>query len=195
MALLALHSRRGPRLFERVVIGLVADHRHRLLRGPGRCARSIRQPRWPGLVPRFEDAGSVLLAASILGATVMPHAIYAHSALTRDRFGRVAEGPERRRILKATRVDVTIALAIAGTVNLVILLLAAATLEGVDGTDTLRGCARGDRRGSRPGDRDALRGRAARIRARVDLGRRLRGSRDHAGGCCTCASRSSGVGS
>jgi manganese transport protein len=70
---------------------------------------------------------------------VMPHAIYAHSALTRDRFGRVAEGPERRRILKATRVDVTIALAIAGTVNLVILLLAAATLEGVEGTDTLEG--------------------------------------------------------
>jgi manganese transport protein len=138
MALLTLHSRRGPRLFERVVIGLVA------VISIGFCAGLVVAPVDPaaalqGLVPRFEGAGSVLLAASILGATVMPHAIYAHSALTRDRFGRVAEGPERRRILKATRVDVTIALAIAGTVNLVILLLAAATLEGVEGTDTLEG--------------------------------------------------------
>ena len=49
-----------------------------------------------GLVPRFTDSGSVLLAASILGATVMPHAIYAHSALTRDRFGASAEGIDRR---------------------------------------------------------------------------------------------------
>lgn len=138
MALLTLHSRRGPRLFERVVIGLVA------VISIGFCAGLVVAPVDPaaalrGLVPRFDDAGSVLLAASILGATVMPHAIYAHSALTRDRFGRVAEGPERRRILRATRVDVTIALAIAGTVNLVILLLAAATLEGVAGTDTLEG--------------------------------------------------------
>ena len=92
-----------------------------------------------GLVPRFEDAGSVLLAASILGATVMPHAIYAHSALTRDRFGRVEEGEERRFVLRATRIDVTVALAIAGTVNVVILLLAAATLQGVEGTNTLEG--------------------------------------------------------
>ena len=81
----------------------------------------------------------MLLAASILGATVMPHAIYAHSALTRDRFGRVEDGEERRFVLRATRVDVTVALAIAGTVNVVILLLAAATLQGVEGTNTLGG--------------------------------------------------------
>ncbi|AYF98706.1 Nramp family divalent metal transporter [Protaetiibacter intestinalis] len=138
IALLTLHSRRGPRLFERVVIGLVA------IIAIGFCAGLVVAPVDPaaalgGLVPRFADAGSVLLAASILGATVMPHAIYAHSALTRDRFGRVPEGPERRRILRATRVDVTIALAVAGTVNLVILLLAASTLAGVEGTDTLEG--------------------------------------------------------
>ena len=90
-------------------------------------------------MPRFADSGSVLLAASIMGATVMPHAIYAHSALTRDRFGKVEEGSERRRVLRATRIDVTIALAIAGTVNVVILLLAAATLQGVEGTNTLEG--------------------------------------------------------
>ena len=69
----------------------------------------------------------MLLAASILGATVMPHAIYAHSALARDRFGgRGAPAPLMpgrprrsrprliRRLLRATRLDVTIALVIAG---------------------------------------------------------------------------------
>ncbi|MFW8745937.1 divalent metal cation transporter, partial [Mesorhizobium japonicum] len=91
-----------------------------------------------GLVPRFEGPGSVLLAASIVGATVMPHAIYAHSALTRDRFGLVAPG-ERRRVLVATRIDVSVALVVAGTVNVVILLLSAATLRGVTGTDTIPG--------------------------------------------------------
>jgi len=138
LALLALHSRRGPRLFERVVIGLVA------VIAVGFCAGLVVAPvdadaAAAGLVPRFTDAGSVLLAASVLGATVMPHAIYAHSALSRDRFGRVPEGPRRVLVLRATRVDVTIALGVAGTVNLGILLLAAATLPGVVGTDTLEG--------------------------------------------------------
>jgi manganese transport protein len=138
MLLLALHSRRGSRSFEGVIIGLVA------VIAIGFCAGIVFAPLDPGqaiagLVPRFADSGSVLLAASIMGATVMPHAIYAHSALTRDRFGLVAEGPDRRRLLRATRVDVTVALAVAGTVNVVILLLAAATLQGVEGTNTLEG--------------------------------------------------------
>ncbi len=110
-------------------------------------------------MPRFEDTGSVLLAASILGATIMPHAIYAHSALARDRFAPTAAaiaadvGPGSRtpapleqlrgistvRLLRATKWDVTIAMLIAGTVNLCILLLAAANLAGVEGTDTLEG--------------------------------------------------------
>lgn len=138
MLLLALHSRRGPRTFETVIIGLMA------IIAIGFCAGIVFAPldagqAVGGLVPRFADTGSVLLAASIMGATVMPHAIYAHSALTRDRFGLVAAGVERRRVLRATRVDVTAALAVAGTVNVVILLLAAATLQGVEGTDTLEG--------------------------------------------------------
>ena len=68
----------------------------------------------------------------------MPHAIYAHSALTRDRFGLVEPGAHRLTVLRATRIDVTIALAIAGAVNLVILLLAASSLQGVAGTETCR---------------------------------------------------------
>ena len=138
MLLLALNNRRGSRAFERVVTGLV------VIIGIGFCAGILFAPVdgaavVGGLVPHFTDSGSVVLAASILGATVMPHAIYAHSALTRDRFGFVAEGPTRQRVLRATRVDVTVALAIAGTVNVVILLLAASTLPGVDGAATLEG--------------------------------------------------------
>lgn len=92
-----------------------------------------------GLVPRFEGSESVLLAASILGATVMPHAIYAHSALTRDRFPHRTATLTTPRLIKATKWDVTIALAVAGSVNLAILLLAASSLQGVEGTDSLEG--------------------------------------------------------
>lgn len=92
-----------------------------------------------GLVPSFDGSESVLLAASILGATIMPHAIYAHSALARDRFPDRLSGIPTSRLLWATRWDVTIALVIAGAVNLAILLLAATSLQGVEGTDTLEG--------------------------------------------------------
>jgi manganese transport protein len=73
---------------------------------------------------------------------VMPHAIYAHSALTRDRFPRNAGSADRRTLLRATRIDVTIALAVAGSVNVVILLIAAASLRGAPDTDTLQGAQR-----------------------------------------------------
>src|SRR5690606_14126301 len=97
-----------------------------------------------GLLPRFEGTDSVLLAASILGATIMPHAIYAHSALARDRFMSATARPDDRavatpRLLRATRWDVTLALAVAGPVNLAILLLAAAALSGVPGAASLGG--------------------------------------------------------
>ncbi len=148
MLLLVVQSRRGARAFETVLIGLL------MIIAVGFTFGLFFAPPAPGgviggLVPRFEGANSVLLAASILGATIMPHAIYAHSALTRDRFApgaptaaaglEDARGISTPRLLRATRWDVTIALAVAGTVNLAILLLAAANLEGVDGTDSLEG--------------------------------------------------------
>lgn len=152
MVLLAVQSRRGARPFEFVIIGLM------VIITVGFVAGVFIAPPDPagvvgGLVPRFEGTGSVLLAASILGATIMPHAIYAHSALSRDRFGAnprhqktdaAAEAARTetsriRRILTATRWDVTIAMIIAGSVNLGILLLAAANLAGVEGTDSLEG--------------------------------------------------------
>ncbi|MDH6207308.1 manganese transport protein [Aurantimicrobium minutum] len=138
LLLLSLRDRSGAKAFERVIIALL------LIIAIGFGMGLVVAPPDPssllgGLMPRFDGAASVLLAASILGATIMPHAIYAHSALTRDRFGLVLAGVERGKILKATRVDVTVALVIAGGVNLAILLTAAVSLQGVPGTDTLEG--------------------------------------------------------
>jgi manganese transport protein len=160
IGLLLVQSKRGARPFENAVIALM------VIIAVGFTAGVFVGPPDPagivgGLVPRFEDAGSVLLAASILGATIMPHAIYAHSALSRDRFappratgeGGPVPAPTRHagdelatlrgvgtaRLLRATRWDVSIAMIIAGTVNLCILLLAAANLAGVPGTDSLEG--------------------------------------------------------
>jgi manganese transport protein len=138
MVVLMIQTRRGPKTFERVIASLL------LIIAIGFTAGVFVAPPDPaglaaGLVPRFQGTDSVLLAASILGATVMPHAIYAHSALARDRFPLLTGRTGVRRLLTATRWDVTIALAIAGTVNLAILLLAAAALQGIDGTDSLEG--------------------------------------------------------
>ncbi|MFJ1541365.1 Nramp family divalent metal transporter [Micromonospora chalcea] len=93
-----------------------------------------------GLLPRMQGTDSMLLAAGILGATVMPHVIYVHSALTPNRLP--AEGEAQRRVIaKGLRVDVLIALGIAGAVNLAMLLVAASSFHGtsIPGTDTLEG--------------------------------------------------------
>jgi manganese transport protein len=75
--------------------------------------------------PGFAGTESVLLAAGILGATVMPHVIYLHSALTQRRIvGKTEE--ERRKIFRFELVDVVIAMAIAGTINASMLIMAAA---------------------------------------------------------------------
>jgi manganese transport protein len=75
--------------------------------------------------PAFEGTESVLLAAGILGATVMPHVIYLHSALTQRRvMGRTDE--EKKRIFRFELVDVVIAMAIAGAINASMLIMAAA---------------------------------------------------------------------
>ena len=92
-----------------------------------------------GLVPRFEGTDTVLVAASMLGATVMPHAIYLHSSLVNDRHGKVQSDQEKRRLLAASRIDVLWALLIAGAVNIALLLLAASALTGQPDTDTIEG--------------------------------------------------------
>ncbi|HEX7083098.1 MAG TPA: Nramp family divalent metal transporter [Gaiellaceae bacterium] len=78
------------------------------------------------VVPQFGGHGAVLLAVGILGATVMPHVIYLHSALTQDRI--VPETTEdARTLLRYTRVDVVLAMVIAGVINVAMLVVAAAT--------------------------------------------------------------------
>ena len=78
------------------------------------------------VVPQFSGAGSVLLASGILGATVMPHAIFLHSALTQGRI--VVQDPaQQRRLFRFEVVDVVIAMGLAGLINAAMLMMAAAT--------------------------------------------------------------------
>jgi manganese transport protein len=78
------------------------------------------------LRPRFAGTETVLIAAGILGATVMPHVIYLHSALTQNRI--VARTPDqKRRIFRYELLDILIAMGIAGLVNAAMLMMAAAT--------------------------------------------------------------------
>lgn len=136
MLLLGLQNRRGQKSFEFVVMGLLL-----VITIGFTAGLFVTDVSWgqavAGLVPRFQGGDSVLLAASLLGATVMPHAIYVHSALARDRHHpKPAELP---RMLQATRWDVFVSMLIAGTVNVAMLLLAAANFSGESGTDTIEG--------------------------------------------------------
>jgi len=142
MLLLAVQARQKQRPFEFIIMFLLG------IISIGFLAGLFISPPDPGaalagLVPGFQGPDTVLLAASMLGATVMPHAIYVHSALSRDRHR-----PDEHlhvppsaiaRLVRATRFDVVAALAIAGLVNIGMLLLAASTLGGEEGTDTIEG--------------------------------------------------------
>jgi manganese transport protein len=138
ISILAIQSRRGQRPFEMVILGLLGVIAIGFLAG-----LFVSPVDWGaaagGLVPHFDGAPTVLLAASMLGATVMPHAIYLHSALARDRHGKGENPGAVARLLRATKVDVIAALVLAGAVNIAMLLLAAASLNGVRETDTIEG--------------------------------------------------------
>ncbi len=82
-----------------------------------------------GLIPHLDGAGSVYLAVGIVGATVMPHVIYLHSALTKERTP-VRDDAERARVLRFARTDVIAALGVAGVVNLAMLAVAAKLFHG-----------------------------------------------------------------
>ena len=76
--------------------------------------------------PQFKGTESILLAVGILGATVMPHVIYLHSSLTQRRI--VPENDaEARKLLRYTRIDVVVAMTIAGLINMAMLVMAAST--------------------------------------------------------------------
>ncbi|MBJ7338735.1 Nramp family divalent metal transporter [Mycolicibacterium sp.] len=138
LLLLAVQNRRGQRVFERVIAGLL------LVIAIGFLTSLFVQPPSAGdviggLVPRFDGPESILLATAMLGATVMPHAVYLHSGLARDRHGQPVAGAPRRRLLRATRYDVGLAMLVAGAVNLAMLLVAATHLQGIENTDSIEG--------------------------------------------------------
>jgi manganese transport protein len=82
-----------------------------------------------GLIPGFDGTDSVLLAVGILGATVMPHVVYLHSALTHNRI-QTSTDAERRRLLSFQRLDVVLAMGLAGVINLSMLVVAAELFHG-----------------------------------------------------------------
>jgi manganese transport protein len=111
------------RRFEGAIIGLLAviliGFLYQVLRlGPLTGAGE-------GLVPAFAGADSVLLATGMLGATVMPHVIYLHSALNQHQ----ATG-DKHQALRTSRLDIGVALGIAGLVNISMLVVAAGALHG-----------------------------------------------------------------
>jgi manganese transport protein len=81
-----------------------------------------------GLAPSFAGTESVVLATGILGATVMPHVIYVHSALTPDRYAEAPRRPGRswrREALRFQRLDLLLAMGVAGLINAAMLIIAA----------------------------------------------------------------------
>jgi len=93
----------------------------------------VARPDWAAMglafiPPRFSGSESVVLAAGILGATVMPHAIFLHSALTQGRI-RVTEEAHVRRLLSFERIDVVIAMGVASLVNAAMLVMSASTFH------------------------------------------------------------------
>jgi manganese transport protein len=122
-------QRRGQSTFERVIAGLLAVVTVGFLAGlvvapPDPAAAAT------GLLPRLAGTDSALLAVGMLGATVMPHAVYLHSALVRDRHGR-ADAESARPVLGAIKADVMLAMVVAGSVNICMLLVAGSTLFGL----------------------------------------------------------------
>jgi manganese transport protein len=120
--ILGLQSR-GFRRFELAITGLLGliflGFLYETLRIGPSAHESLR-----GLIPGLSGASSVYLAVGIIGATVMPHVIYLHSALTKGRVATRSDR-ERSRVLRFERLDVIIALGLAGIVNMAMLAVAA----------------------------------------------------------------------
>jgi len=97
-----------------------------------------------GLIPTFSGTDSVLLAVGILGATVRPHVVYLHSALTQSRV-EARDESEKRELLRFGRADVMIAMGLAGVINMAMLVVAAGLFfnTGRTGIDSIEGAHAG----------------------------------------------------
>src|SRR5436189_1917959 len=117
-------QRYGFRLFEAVITAFVA-----VILACYVAELWFAHPSWSqvgrhAVVPQFQGEESLLLAVGILGATVMPHVIYLHSALTQRRIV-PQDDAEAKRLYRYTRIDVVIAMTIAGLINMAMLVMAA----------------------------------------------------------------------
>ncbi|MBN8870930.1 MAG: Nramp family divalent metal transporter [Solirubrobacterales bacterium] len=136
---LALRNR-GYRRFETAIIGLLgiilAGFLYEAFKiGPD--ASGVVE----GFVPHLAGTDSLLLAVGIIGATVMPHVIYLHSALTQDRI-HPHNDEERHSLINFQKIDVGLAMGIAGFINMSMLAIAAAVMGGT-GIDTIEGAYQG----------------------------------------------------
>ncbi|HWC83152.1 MAG TPA: Nramp family divalent metal transporter [Pseudonocardiaceae bacterium] len=127
MLLILLVQQRGRRAFEAVVVALLSVVLLAFLYQLSQARLSVTEV-LGGLSPRLSGPDAVLLACGIVGATVMPHAIYLHGGLTQQ-FG---PGQDKAFALRMTRWDVVVALGLAGLVNIAI-LLGATVLRGHEG--------------------------------------------------------------
>ncbi|MGI8869790.1 MAG: Nramp family divalent metal transporter [Mycobacteriales bacterium] len=127
--LLALQGR-GYRRFELLIVAMLTV----VAAGIGFVIAAGAAPPWSalgrGLAPDLGGHGAIGLAVGIVGATVMPHAVYLHSALHTDRIN-PADAGERRTLLRLNRADCLLGLGIAGLVNVAMLVVAATTLPGL----------------------------------------------------------------
>ncbi len=130
-------QRRGYRRFELAITALLGVIFMGFLYETLRIGPSARAS-VGGLVPHLTGSDSLYLAVGIIGATVMPHVIYLHSALTNGRTP-VRNDRERGRVLRFERLDVIIALGLAGLVNMAMLAVAAKLLHhtGTTGVSTI----------------------------------------------------------
>ena len=128
--ILALEQR-GYRRFELAIAGLLGlvffGFAYDLIAVGGSARGTLA-----GLLPVFPDSDAVLLATGIIGATVMPHVVYLHSALTKNRVA-VRDDDERREVMRFQRLDVFVGLGAAGVINLCMLVIAASLFNAASG--------------------------------------------------------------
>ena len=142
-AILELQTR-GHRKFELAITGFLGDRLPRLHVRPAAGRRRHERLRRRASCRRFDGTDSVLLAVGILGATVMPHVVYLHSALTSRRIA-PKNTAEKRSLLSFERLDVFLAMGLAGIINITMLVVAAQLFHdsGRTGVDSIEGAHAG----------------------------------------------------
>jgi manganese transport protein len=132
-------QRRGFRKFELAIAGLLGIVFAGFLYETVHIGPSAHMA-LQGFVPHLSGSSALYVAVGIIGATVMPHVIYLHSALTKGRVDMRDDG-ERRQVLRFERLDILIALGVAGIINLAMLAVFAKLFHtpALSGVSTIQG--------------------------------------------------------